>query len=103
MRSIMSFSFPEQLALNAVGPVLAAMLGTVAIAIIASRSQNRRERATRDAQERRDNYTLRERLITDVLSNTSSLYWATLHYLRAQTELSPEELKKLRQSLDAQY
>jgi hypothetical protein len=90
---VADFTFGEQLLLNLAGPLLtAALVGFIAAYI------------TRRAQERREDHSLRERLVTEVTQAPSRLYLATQHYWRAKRDkLTGDALAARREALDTAY
>src|SRR4051812_14036339 len=99
-----NFTFWQQFVLDSIGPVAGALVGTLAIGLIALVVQSRRATAEQVADVRREGYGLRERLISEVLGVTTALYWATTHYKRAKdADASRERLEVLRIRMDETY
>jgi hypothetical protein len=92
-----AFTFWEQLALNGIGPVATALVGTLVVGTIVAR-------VTRRAQDRREDHALRERLVGEATEAASRLYMETQRYWRATTDkLDDEQMLGHRQRLDEQY
>ncbi len=92
------FSFLQQLFLNVTGPVVTAVVGTFVLGQVASK-------ITRAAQERRENYKLRDELVADATEGLMRLYLATQRFWRAKAlEAANEEtLAREQKSLDREY
>jgi hypothetical protein len=91
-----NFTFPEQLVLNVVGPLVTVLLGTLLVGFLANW-------LTRRAQDRREDRELRERLIAQVTEAPTALYLATQRYWRAQQKFPDDQLGEQRKALDDQY
>lgn len=95
-----NFTFSQQLLLNVAGPVLTALVGTLAIGLIVGR-------ITRNAQERREERALRDALVKEMTDTASALYIQTQLYWRVSTNRDPtrtaDDLPELRKALDERY
>jgi hypothetical protein len=89
--------FWEELALNAVGPAVTALLGGLIVGVFASR-------ITRMAQNRREDHQLRNDLIDQPTEAASTFYFALQLYARgAKASTETRQQKALREALDDQY
>jgi len=90
--------FWQSILLEAVGPLVTVIVGTVIVGSIA-------ELITRRAQERREDYQTRMRLIDRMTETASALYLATQRFWRARDreKVGDERLKLMRIEMDAQY
>lgn len=93
---IAALSFAEQIVANLVGPALTVILGTLIIGFWANR-------IARNAQARREDHALRERLLTQVTEAATRLYIATQRFWRAKKREPTDQLEELREALDEQY
>ena len=92
-----SRSFLEEAALNAVGPLITAVLGGLIIGLFASWIARR-------AQERREDHHLRTDLIDQLTAAASSLYFALQQYPRSERGTRDDKDRRLlRDALDTQY
>lgn len=105
----MSADFWEKLILQAVGPLLTAVVGTLIIgtfvAWITRKAQERRaDSQSRDERTRAEN-ELRVQLIGQMTEAASRLYMATQHFWRKKKveKTAPGELDQHRKELDEQY
>src|SRR5438094_879726 len=93
---VLTFTFEQQLALNAIGPAIAVVFGSIfAAGLIAW--------LTRRAQDRREERALRDRLINEVTEKASALHFEIQRFYRARTAPRHDDLKVRRQDLDATY
>src|SRR5438105_7183585 len=88
----------HDLALAVVGPIVAALLGSLVIGLFV-------QRVARRAQDRRADHDLRHELIDEMVRAASALYLQTQTYWRAATRRDPrpQDLAELRRRLDDQY
>ncbi len=105
----MSADFWEKLILQATGPLVTAVIGTLIVgtfvAWITRKAQERRaESQSREERTRAENQ-LRVQLIGQMTEASSSLYMATQHFWRKKKveKVSPDELDRHRKELDEQY
>jgi hypothetical protein len=90
--------FWQRAAIAAIGPLVAAVIGTLGIGSIAAWITNR-------AQRRRQDHELREQIIIEMTQTATGLYLATQRYWRAtkREAAPPERVAALREGLDEQY
>ncbi len=90
--------FWQSILLEAVGPLVTILVGTVIVGSIA-------ELITRRAQERREDYQTRMRLIDRMTETASALYLATQRYWRGRDREQADQARMtgLRLEMDAQY
>jgi len=90
--------FWQRAVLAAIGPIVAAFVGTLGIGMFAARITER-------IQQRRQDRDLREQIIVEMTQTAGTLYFETQRYWRA-TKLevtSQERLAALRMSIDERY
>ena len=90
--------FWQRAVLAAIGPIVAALVGTLGIGLFAAR-------ITARAQQRRQDRDLREQIIVEMTQTAGTLYFETQRYWRAtkREATSPERLAELRMSIDERY
>jgi hypothetical protein len=90
--------FWQRAVLAAIGPIVAALVGTLGIGLFAARITER-------AQQRRRDRDLREQIIVEMTQIAGGLYFETQRYWRATARETtpPERLTALRMSLDERY
>jgi hypothetical protein len=88
----------QSMLLAAIGPLVAAIVGTLIVGLFA-------QRITRIAQQRREDHSYRELLISEMTEVASALYFETQRYWRARDRerLDDARLQELRAALDQQY
>jgi hypothetical protein len=88
----------QSILLAAIGPLVAAIVGTLIVGLFA-------QRITRIAQQRREDHRYRELLISEMTQVASALYFETQRYWRARhrEHLDGARLQELRAALDRQY
>ena len=96
-------SFGEKVAIAAVGPLVAAVVGSLIVGLLVSKIADRTQQRRLDAQ-------LREQLIVEMTQAASALYFQTQRYWRATSDkspvklaLTPDQLHAIRLSLDECY
>jgi hypothetical protein len=94
----MNDPFWQRVVLAVISPLVAAVVGTLGIGLLAAR-------ITEHAQRRRQDRDLREQIIVEMTQTASAIYFETQLYWRATTReaTSPERLAALRTSLDERY
>jgi hypothetical protein len=90
--------FWQRAVLAAIGPLVAAFVGTLGIGLFAARITER-------AQQRRQDRDLREQIIVEMTQTAGTIYFETQRYWRAtKRETTPQErLAALRMSIDERY